>query len=181
MLLLWSSHRSPSRSPLLLFMFQCLKQTPAVPEIYAAMGDSQTPLPWEHPPHPSSTHGERPMPPNFRPLLLLSSPQNSSPPRVDPMPILLPLCQHCAHAKCSARCLGGVLHSEQHTVMPVRCLLCCAAPSATLSKPMVRNPPLSSLFIFPMCVMSDELLPTNLCVFAASRRCRASRLARSTK
>jgi hypothetical protein len=32
----------------------------------------------------------------------------------------------------------------------------------------VRNPPLSSLFIFPMCVMSDELPPTKLCVFAAS-------------
>jgi hypothetical protein len=34
---------------------------------------------------------------------------------------------------------------------------------------------------FLMCVMFDELPPTNLCVFAASGRRRASRFARSTK
>jgi hypothetical protein len=34
---------------------------------------------------------------------------------------------------------------------------------------------------FPMCVMFDELPPTNLCVLATSVRRRASRFARSTK
>ncbi|ONM53829.1 hypothetical protein ZEAMMB73_Zm00001d019879 [Zea mays] len=53
---------------------------------------------------------------------------------------LLPRCQRCARATCSANCPSGVLRSEQHAVMPPECsLFFCAAPSS-LSFTPERHP-----------------------------------------
>jgi hypothetical protein len=61
-------------------------------------------------------------------LRLLLFPHRPSSLRADPMSRLLPRCQRCASAKCSVKCPGEVLCSGQHVVMPVGCLMCCAAP-----------------------------------------------------
>jgi hypothetical protein len=50
---------------------------------------------------------------------------------------LLPRCQRCARATCSANCPSGVLRSEQHVGMPppgVRCF--CAIPTSTPFTPV---------------------------------------------
>ena len=49
---------------------------------------------------------------------------------------LLPRCQRCARATCSANCPSGVLRSEQHVGMPAGCLLFCAAPSSSSFTPV---------------------------------------------
>jgi hypothetical protein len=64
-------------------------------------------------------------------------------------------------------------------VSSLSCLL--RSPICDAVKTRGEKPPAVLDVYFSMCVMFDELPPTNLCVFAASGRCRASRLARSTK
>jgi hypothetical protein len=56
----------------------------------------------------------------------------------------------------------------------------CAAPSSTPSKLVVRNPQLPLLLLYIFCVL-DKMLNRCRCLITASRRCRASHLARSTK
>jgi hypothetical protein len=46
---------------------------------------------------------------------------------------LLPRCQRCARATCSANCPSGVLRRGHHALMPAGCLPCCAAPTSSSS------------------------------------------------
>jgi hypothetical protein len=78
----------------------------------------------------------------------------------------------------AAAALPFDLHSPRR-VSSLSCSLC--SPIRNAIETRGEKPPVVLDVYFPMCVMFDELPPTNLCVFAASGRCRASRLARSTK
>ncbi|PWZ57818.1 hypothetical protein Zm00014a_041798 [Zea mays] len=53
---------------------------------------------------------------------------------------LLPRCQRCARATCSANCPSGVLRSEQHTGMPTGCSLFLCSPEHRRHSPLERNP-----------------------------------------
>jgi hypothetical protein len=137
------------------------------------MEDTQTPLPWQHCPHPSSTHGERPMPPSFRPL-----PPSLPHKTTAPTPSLaLSRCHRRAHAKCSAKCRGRCVVAARRDGRLVFAVL--HSPSATPSKIVVRHP--ASLAAIPFFVCLVKMLNRCVCLITASRRCRASRFARSTK
>jgi hypothetical protein len=86
---------------------------------------------------------------------------------------------HCrAHAKCSAKCRGRCVVAARRDGRRVFAVL--RSLSATPSKTMVRHPaPLAAIPFF--CVLGKKMLNRCVCLIAASRRCRASRLARSTK
>jgi hypothetical protein len=128
------------------------------------------------------------MPPRL--LLLPSSPQNSSrsepavvhgeqpPPDAQELFSLLgtaPLIPSPG----STAALPFVLHSPRR-VSSLSCSL--RSPIRDAVETRGENPPPTVLDVyFPMCVMFDELPPTNLCVFAASGRRRTSHFARSTK
>jgi hypothetical protein len=57
----------------------------------------------------------------------------------------------------------------------------CTQPPTVSSKLVVRNPPPAVLAIFLAFVMFDGQSPTNVCVFTANGRRRASLPAHSTK
>jgi hypothetical protein len=77
-----------------------------------------------------------------------------------------------------ARCF--VEPRGQHAVDARRVFAVLCSPSATPSKTMVRHPaPLAAIPFF--CVLGKKMLNRCVCLIVASRRCRASRLARSMK
>jgi hypothetical protein len=78
----------------------------------------------------------------------------------------------------SVAALQFVLHSPRR-VSSLSCSL--RSPIHDAIKTHGEKPPAVLDVYFPMCVMFDELPPTNLCVFVASGRRRASHFARSTK
>jgi hypothetical protein len=85
------------------------------------------------------------------------------------------------HSPGSAAALPFVLHSPRR-VSSLSCSLRSPIRDAVETRGENPPPPPAVLDVyFPMCVMFNELPPINLCVFAASGRCCASRLAHSTK
>jgi hypothetical protein len=105
-----------------------------------------------------------------------TAPTSSSLPHktADPMPIL------CRLAATAAR-MPSVRHNVegdvllQHAVMPpcVRCF--CATPSATPSKPVVRNTPLPLLLSYFLLCVLGKMLNCCVCFITASRQCHPSR------
>ena len=83
----------------------------------------------------------------------------------------------------SPRAAGSLFFGAngRHAVMPAGCLLFLRSPIRDAVENRGEKTPVVLDVHFPMCVMFGELPPTNLCVFAASGRRRASRFARSTK
>jgi hypothetical protein len=78
----------------------------------------------------------------------------------------------------NARGKYSVVRSPARNAVDARRVLAVLrSPSATPSKTMVRNPTVLDVY-FSMCVMFNELPPTNLCVFAASGRRHTLRIAR---
>jgi hypothetical protein len=121
-----------------------------------------------------SRGGCRPSPsPTDSPNLLLSSPQNNRP-YAD---LVSSRCHRCARAKCSAKCQGRRVVAAPSTLTGWS--LFCAAPNRAVETRGEKPPRCPRYFL--AFVMFDGLSPTNVCVFTANGRRRASRPAHSTK
>jgi hypothetical protein len=117
-------------------------------------------------PHPSSTHGERPMPPSSLSRAPIKFQQRAPPP---------------IYAAPTSRAIGSLFCGAPWTARRRRppCARCFAQPPIAPSKTVVRNTPLPLLLSY-FCARK-KMLNYCVCLIAASGRRRASRLARSTK